>query len=493
MGGELCTVAALRLEALAIGGEVVVSGMGRDRASATARRLARDLPGGRPVAFVGVTGVVEPGLRPGDIVVGSTVRAVDGAPAADLRSAGVVAAGLRHAGLTVRSGTLLSSPVMARGPRRSALSVAGALAVDRESAWLAATLVDDHPLAVVRVVAETSHDGIVSGGWRALGSLRRLRGPLEGWARATGSRRVVLAGPRSFCAGVERAIDIVERALDRFGTPVYVRRQIVHNSHVVEDLARKGAVFVEELDEVPEGSTVVLAAHGVTPEVRAEAELRSLMVVDATCPLVAKVHHEARRFAGRGYSIVLVGHSDHEEVVGTRGEASDSIHVVQDASDVAVLDLRDPERVAYLTQTTLAIDETADIIRALRQRFPRIEGPRSDDICYATQNRQEAVQALSRDADVMLVVGSRNSSNTARLAEVAERAGCPAHLLEDGDELDPAWLIGCETVGITAGASAPELLVQGVVDAVGSLGPVEVTEGSFEPEDVTFTLPPEVR
>jgi len=303
----------------------------------------------------------------------------------------------------------------------------------------------------------------------------------------------VLAGPRSFCAGVERAIDIVERALDRFGTPVYVRRQIVHNSHVVEDLARKGAVFVEELDEVPEGSTVVLAAHGVTPEVRAEAELRSLMVVDATCPLVAKVHHEARRFAGRGYSIVLVGHSDHEEVVGTRGEASDSIHVVQDASDVAVLDLRDPERVAYLTQTTLAIDETADIIRALRQRFPRIEGPRSDDICYATQNRQEAVQALSRDADVMLVVGSRNSSNTARLAEVAERAGCPAHLLEDGDELDPAWLIGCETVGITAGASAPELLVQGVVDAVGSLGPVEITEGSFEPEDVTFTLPPEVR
>jgi 4-hydroxy-3-methylbut-2-enyl diphosphate reductase len=244
---------------------------------------------------------------------------------------------------------------------------------------------------------------------------------------------------------------------------------------------------------VPEGSTVVLAAHGVTPEVRAEAELRCLTVVDATCPLVAKVHHEARRFAGRGYDIVLVGHSDHEEVVGTRGEAADSIHVIDDASDVATLDLRDPERVAYLTQTTLAIDETADIIGALRHRFPRIQGPRSDDICYATQNRQEAVRALSRQADVMLVVGSPNSSNTARLAEVAERAGCPAHVLEDGGELDPSWLIGCDTVGITAGASAPEVLVQGVVDAVGSLGPVEVTERSFEAEDVTFTLPPEVR
>ena len=493
MGGELCTVAALRLEALAIGGDVVISGMGRDRSAATARRLARDLPGGRPVAFVGVTGVVEPGLRPGDIVVGSTVRAVDGGPASELRSAGVVAAGLRRAGLTVRSGTLLSSPVMARGPRRSALTVAGALAVDRESAWLAATLVEDHPMAVVRVVAETSHDGIVSGGWRALGSLRRLRGPLDAWARATGSRRVMLAGPRSFCAGVERAIDIVERSLDRFGAPVYVRRQIVHNTHVVNDLARKGAVFVEELDEVPEGSTVVLAAHGVSPRVRAEAEERSLTVIDATCPLVAKVHHEARRFAGRGYSIVLVGHSDHEEVVGTRGEATQAIHVVEDASDVATLDLRDPERVAYLTQTTLAIDETAEVIEALRNRFPLIEGPRSDDICYATQNRQEAVRALSREADVMLVIGSPNSSNTARLAEVADRAGCPAHLLEDAGELDPAWLIGCDTVGITAGASAPEVLVQGVVDAVGSLGPVEVIERSFEAEDVTFTLPPEVR
>jgi len=493
MGGELCAVTALRLEALAVGGDVVISGIGRERAAATARRLARDLPGGRPVAFVGVTGVVEPGLRPGDVVVGSTVRAVDGSPAAELPSAGVVAAGLRRAGLTVRSGTLLSSPVMARGARRSALAVAGALAVDRESAWLAATLVDDHPMTVVRVVAETSQDGIVTGGWRALGSLRRLRGPLEGWARATGSRRVVLAGPRSFCAGVERAIDIVERSLARFGAPVYVRRQIVHNTHVVKDLADKGAVFVEEIDEVPAGATVVLAAHGVTPQVRAEAERRCLTVIDATCPLVAKVHHEARRFAGRGYSIVLVGHDDHEEVVGTRGEAADRIHVVEDASDVATLDLRDPARVAYLTQTTLAIDETADIIDALRHRFPLIEGPRSDDICYATQNRQEAVRALSREADVMLVVGSRNSSNTARLAEVADRAGCPAHLLEDAGELDPAWLIGCATVGVTAGASAPELLVRGVVEAIGSLGPLEVTEREFEAEDVTFTLPPEVR
>ncbi|MGH9087617.1 MAG: 4-hydroxy-3-methylbut-2-enyl diphosphate reductase, partial [Acidimicrobiales bacterium] len=326
----------------------------------------------------------------------------------------------------------------------------------------------------------------------ALAALARVRPALERWARAAGERRVLLASPRSFCAGVERAIEIVERAIEQFGPPVYVRRQIVHNVHVVAELAGKGAVFVDELGAVPDGATVVLAAHGVSPAVRAEAsEREDLRVVDATCPLVAKVHHEARRFASHGYEIALIGHADHEEVVGTLGEAP--MHLVQSAGDVAALAVPEGSQVAYLTQTTLATDETAAIVDALRDRFPDVVGPNADDICYATQNRQDAVRAMAAECDLVLVVGSANSSNTARLVEVARREGARAELVEDADQLRLAWLDGASTVGLTAGASAPEALVQQVIGALGRLGRLEVDERRTTEESVHFALPLQVR
>ncbi len=306
-------------------------------------------------------------------------------------------------------------------------------------------------------------------------------------------RTVLLAGPRSFCAGVERAIDIVERALDRYGAPVYVRRQIVHNTHVVRDLEARGARFVDELDAVPSGALVVIAAHGVAPEVHTEAHERGLRVIDATCPLVAKVHAEARRFARDGYRIVLVGHLDHEEVQGTVGEAPEAIQVVEEPEAAEQVHATDPEHVAYLTQTTLAVDEVQEVVDALRARFPALTGPRADDICYATQNRQEAVRTLAAECDVMLVVGSRNSSNSNRLVEVAERFGCTARLLEDASELDDALVRGASTIGITAGASAPESLVRGVVEALAAFGPVDVVERDVVQESMRFTLPVEVR
>jgi 4-hydroxy-3-methylbut-2-en-1-yl diphosphate reductase len=315
----------------------------------------------------------------------------------------------------------------------------------------------------------------------------------DGGARPVGRRRILLAAPRSFCAGVERAIDVVERAIDRYGAPVYVRRQIVHNTHVVQDLETKGAVFVEELAQVPDGSVVVLAAHGVAPEVRADADRRGLFAIDATCPLVAKVHREARRYADGGYEVVLVGHPDHEEIVGTVGEAPAQTHVVERVSDVANLSIAADSRVAYITQTTLATDETAEVVAALHQRFPTLEGPRADDICYATQNRQDAVRAIAADCDVILVVGSRNSSNSNRLVEVATRAGCRAYLIEDETELDSSWVAGASAVGVTAGASAPETIVQRVVDALGQFGPYDLVERLHVTESVRFTLPPEVR
>ena len=309
-----------------------------------------------------------------------------------------------------------------------------------------------------------------------------------------GEIKVLLAGPRSFCAGVERAIEIVERALERYGSPVFVRRQIVHNAHVVADLERKGAIFVEELDQVPDGATVVLAAHGVSPAVRAQANRREdLAVIDATCPLVAKVHHEARRFVAQGYDIALIGHADHEEVVGTLGEAPDRIHLVEGADDVASLPIDGTRGVAFLTQTTLATDETAEIVSALRGRFPDIVGPSATDICYATQNRQDAVRAMARDCDLVLVVGSANSSNTARLVEVARREGSRAELVEDASQLRVSWLDGVATVGLTAGASAPEVLVQQVIDALAQIGSVTVEERRTTEETVRFSLPMQVR
>ena len=309
----------------------------------------------------------------------------------------------------------------------------------------------------------------------------------------SGRRRVLLAGPRSFCAGVERAIDAVERALQTFGPPVYVRKQIVHNSHVVQGLEARGAVFVDELSEVPVASTVVLSAHGVSPAVRAEALRRDLRVIDATCPLVNKVHVEARRFAQEGYRIVLVGHEGHEEVEGTLGEAPDRTDLVDSVDAVHRLEIDADERVAYVAQTTLATDEVDEIVGALRRRFPQAVGPRSDDICYATQNRQDAVRAVARRADVVIVVGSANSSNSNRLVEVAEREGCRAHLVDDPSELDLAWIADATTVGLTAGASAPEALVGEVVAAIGGLGPLELEEDAVTTERVHFRAPEGVR
>jgi 4-hydroxy-3-methylbut-2-enyl diphosphate reductase len=302
---------------------------------------------------------------------------------------------------------------------------------------------------------------------------------------------IVLAGPRGFCAGVERAIDIVELALQVCNPPVYVRREIVHNRHVVEGLRAKGAIFVDELDEVPDGATVIFSAHGIAPAVREEARRRGLRVIDATCPLVTKVHLEAVRYAREGYTIVLIGHADHDEVIGTLGEAPDRIIVIDSAEAVATLEVPDPERVAYLTQTTLSVDDTKDVIEALRRRFPRIVGPSRDDICYATQNRQAAVKTVARDVDVVLVIGAANSSNANRLVEVSRSAGTRAYLINDVRDVRPEWLTGARRVGVTAGASTPEVLVAQTVEALRRAGSA-VREVHVVEEDVRFALPAEL-
>jgi 4-hydroxy-3-methylbut-2-enyl diphosphate reductase len=301
--------------------------------------------------------------------------------------------------------------------------------------------------------------------------------------------RLVLASPRGYCAGVDRAVDTVERALDHFGAPVYVRKEIVHNWHVVQELTDRGAVFVDSELDVPEGAVVVLSAHGVAPEVYANSTQRRLQVLDATCPLVTKVHVEARRYAADGYTIVLVGHEGHEEVVGTMGEAPDAIRLIGSVDEIATLDIPDPQKVAYITQTTLSVDETIEIISALRARYPAIVGPKKDDICYATQNRQNAVKELAQEVDLVLVIGSRNSSNSNRLVDVTREMGVPAHLIDDESNIDPAWLVGVETVGITSGASAPESLVERVVAHFRVLGVERIESHELVDENVHFSLP----
>jgi 4-hydroxy-3-methylbut-2-enyl diphosphate reductase len=304
--------------------------------------------------------------------------------------------------------------------------------------------------------------------------------------------RVLLAQPRGFCAGVVRAIDIVERALIKYGPPIYVRHEIVHNRHVVEDLRKRGAVFVDELDEVPEGAITVFSAHGVAKKVQDEAIGLGLPVIDATCPLVAKVHAEGRRYAAQDREIVLIGHAGHAEVEGTIGQIPAKVHLVQTAEDVETLAVRDDDKLAYVTQTTLSVDDTRGIIQALQTRFPTIQGPDVRDICYATQNRQQAVRDLAQQVDVLLVVGSRNSSNSNRLRELGEELGCPSYLIDDEAGLRPEWFAGAATVGLTAGASAPEVLVQGVLDGLRRFGDIEVGLMAGVPEDVRFRLPPEV-
>jgi 4-hydroxy-3-methylbut-2-en-1-yl diphosphate reductase len=307
-------------------------------------------------------------------------------------------------------------------------------------------------------------------------------------------KRVLLAAPRGYCAGVDRAVITVEKALDTYGAPVYVRKQIVHNRHVVETLQARGAVFVDENDEVPEGATVVFSAHGVAPVVHEEASRRQLRTIDATCPLVTKVHHEARRFAADDYDILLIGHEGHEEVVGTTGEAPEHIHLVQGPADVGAVTVRDPEKVAWLSQTTLSVDETLETVRLLRERFPALLDPPSDDICYATQNRQVAVKEISADADLVIVVGSTNSSNSVRLVEVALEMGAKdSRLVDKAAELDEAWLSGVTVVGVTSGASVPEILVRGVLDWLAERGYTDVQEVRSAEESLLFALPPELR
>jgi len=494
---------ALGLERRALRGAhtaVLRVGMGPRRAARSFR--ASGSLGGRPVIVAGVGGGIGPDVRPGDVVVATEVRGPNG----DVRrcpSAPLLAAELRRHGLVVHLGPIASARRVAGQAARRALAASGVLAVDTESAWLAPSprhpedRAATTPFAVVRVIVDTEREPLLrpATARRGLRALRRLAGTvpaLDAWAAAVGPREVVLANPRSFCAGVDRAIEVVDRALDRFGAPVYVRRQIVHNTHVVRDLERRGAVFVDEVDRVPPGSVLVFAAHGVSPAVRAAAEARDLRVVDATCPLVTKVHTEVRRHSARDATVFLIGHADHEEVEGTVGEAPADVVVVEDVASAARVQPRDAANVAYATQTTLAVDEATEIADVLRARFPAIAAPKSDDICYATTNRQRAVRDIAPGCDLVLVVGSPNSSNSLRLVEVAQREGVPARLVDQAADVDLRTLTGTRRIGITAGASAPPALVDELVDCIGGLGPLSVEEPATDPEILRFTLPKEV-
>jgi 4-hydroxy-3-methylbut-2-en-1-yl diphosphate reductase len=467
--------------------EILRTGYGTTRAARQAGQLSHGRFG--QMMIMGVGGGLSTDLSPGDLVVGTEVGTVTCA------SAPILAGELRRAGLPARTGRITTVDHLVRRSQRAKLAAEGWLVADMESAPLAAAA-DGRPVAVIRAVSDTPHHplaGIVPGGLAALRSLRAAAPVAQRWAAACGTRQVLLAGPRSFCAGVERAIEIVERVLERQGQPVYVRKQIVHNTRVVGDLESRGAVFVDELDQVPDGATVVFSAHGVSPAVRQEAARRGLAVIDATCPLVSKVHAEARRFAADGYTVALIGHAGHEEVEGTLGEAPDSTVLVQTAADVAALRPRDGERVAYLMQTTLSVDEAAEVAGALRERFPAVRAPGSDDICYATTNRQAAVRAVAAGSDLVLVAGSRNSSNSVRLVETCERAGTPAHLIDGAEDIQLDWLAGASTIGLTAGASAPPAVVEEIISALSGLGPLAVQEKVTTTESIRFGLPKEVR
>jgi 4-hydroxy-3-methylbut-2-enyl diphosphate reductase len=496
---RLTVCAPLRLEARAVrrglagGGEVIRTGFGARRSALQAAKLrARD---GGMIAIAGTCGALSPGLRPGDLIVATEVSGPGGSLSCP--SAALLAGDLRRAGLRVHEGHIATVTSLFDAGQRAQAAARGAIAVDMESSYLLAAA-GGRPAVVLRAVSDSAdrpllRPGLVTGGIAALRSLRLAAPALLRWAAAAGSRKVLLGGPRSFCAGVERAIEIVERALDGSTVPVYVRKQIVHNTHVVSGLEQRGAVFVDELDEVPDGSMVVFSAHGVSPAVRVEAGLRGLDTIDATCPLVAKVHAEARRFASDGYLVALIGHAGHEEVEGTLGEAPEAMTLVQTVADVARLRPADPEKVAYVMQTTLSADEAGAIVDALLERFPAARGPGSDDICYASTNRQLAVRAIAVESDVVLVAGSANSSNSRRLVETAERAGTPAYLIDGTGDIELGWLTGASTVGITAGASAPPAVVSQIVAALAGLGPVDVSERVIATESIRFGLPKEVR
>jgi 4-hydroxy-3-methylbut-2-en-1-yl diphosphate reductase len=458
----------------------------------TGRGCSPRIEAAGPLLVTGVAAALTAELLPGDLVVADELRTAAGVmhfPAAPLLYGAV-----RRLGLRARLGPLLSVEPSAKTATRVA-AASGAVAVDTGSAYLALRSPVGRTVAL-RVVVDTSSAPRSPGAtWRRLAALRTLRAAapaMNQWAAATGQREILLASPRSFCAGVERAVQIVQRALQRYGAPVYVRRQIVHNSHVVRELQSRGAVFVDELDMVPDGSTVVLAAHGVAPAVRRDAQARGLRVIDGTCPLVEKVHSEVRRYAAQGNTVFLIGHGEHDEVVGTRGEAPDSVTVVADPAQAATIQPADPTKVAYVMQTTLAADEAEQTAAVLRQRFPAIAAPPRDDICYASTNRQAAVREVAQRCELVLVLGSQNSSNANRLAEVAEKCGPPTYLVDDVSAVDSRWLAGVRRVGITAAASAPPHLVDELVGCLSGLGPITVSEIDVADEDIHFALPSEM-
>jgi len=491
-GQGLLVLAPLRIEADAVRRGLTQPASRVVRAGMRGSRVRRDKhdPFGSMIVMGTAAGLAGD-LSPGDLVVATEVS--DGERTVKLPGAGLLAGELRRAGLTVRTGSVKTVDHLVKSTERPKLAAEGYLAADMETLTLLSSA-GDRPVAVIRAVSDGGvGPGMVTGGIAALRSLKAAAPVAETWAAACASRTVLLAGPRSFCAGVERAIEIVDRALEQRGAPVYVRKQIVHNKRVVEDLEQRGAIFVEELDEVPSGATVVFSAHGVSPAVRADAGRRELSVIDATCPLVAKVHAEARRFAREGYTVALIGHAGHEEVEGELGEAPASTVLVQDASDVDSLSVEDDAKIAYLMQTTLAVDEASSVASALKEKFPRMRAPGSDDICYATTNRQAAVRKVAAEAEVVLVAGSRNSSNSVRLVERSEREGTPAHLIDAASDISLSWLAGKSVVGLTAGASAPPSVVDEIVEALSGLGPVSVSERVTTTESVQFGLPKEVR
>jgi 4-hydroxy-3-methylbut-2-enyl diphosphate reductase len=473
--------------------QVIRTGYGPARSAAAAASIATSVPG--TLAVAGVGGGLTSDLQVGDVVVADQVTG--GAATISCGSAPLLAGELRRAGLRVRTGPIATVDHLVRQGDHAQLAATGAIAVDMESAALLAGAAG-RPAVVIRAISDTPDHPLISprtvtGGLAALRSLRRAAPVLAQWAAAAGPRRVLLASPRSFCAGVERAIEIVELALERHGAPVYVRKQIVHNATVVADLERAGAIFVDELGEVPDGAKVVFSAHGVSPEVRQEAARRRLDTVDATCPLVAKVHAEARRFAADGYLVALIGHAGHEEVDGTMGEAPAAMALVESTADVARLRPADPGKVAYLMQTTLAADEATGIVDAITDRFPAATGPGTDDICYATTNRQRAVRAIADRSDLVLVAGSVNSSNSQRLVETAQRAGTTAYLVDGPGDIRLDWLAGASTVGIAAGASAPPAIVGQIVAALAGLGDVQTEDVVVATESIQFGLPKELR
>jgi 4-hydroxy-3-methylbut-2-enyl diphosphate reductase len=498
----LLALAPLRLEARAVAAgvrsaTVERTGMGPRRSRSSVARLQAGPAHWAAVAVTGVAGALVEGMAPGDLVVADRVIDTAGREIARLATAPLLARALRRTRRPVHVGTVVSTGAIVRGDAaRRDLARLGAIAVDMESASLLGRPWGV-PAAVVRTVSDRPGQELVSpstvtGGMAALRALRDVGPALEAWSAAAGGRQVLLAAPRSFCAGVERAIATVDAALDRFGPPVFVRRHIVHNEHVVADLEARGAVFVRELDEVPAGATVVLSAHGVAPAVRAEAAGRDLRVVDGTCPLVAKVHAEVRRFARDGRTVILVGHAGHDEIDGTLGEAVD-IHLVATPADVGRLDIDPATPVAYATQTTLAPADIEATLAALRARFDDLVGPGASDICYATHNRQEALAAIAAECDLVVVVGSDTSSNCRRLVEVAGRAGARAELVADESGLDLAWLAPARRIGVTAGASTPEPLVERVLAVLAGLGPLDRVERPLRHETVSFPLPSEVR